>query len=199
MARERGDGGTRQAILDAAGGLFQRLGYSGTSMQQIADEVGILKGSMYHHYGSKQEILYALTRESFASTVDEIGKIALHSEEEPPAKLRSCIRSHVRAFADNHPGLAIITAEQDDNLPAGMHDDIMSLRYRYQHLWEQVVEEGQQVGAFRADASPTIVVNFLLGALNWMYRWYQPEGRLAPEVVADIIANIFVEGLVARD
>lgn len=188
----------RDEILDVAAGLFARQGYSATTMQAVADEVGILKGSLYHHFASKEQILFEITRAPLAALVEQAEQIS-DSKAGAPEKLQVLISHHIRALDKSYPHLGVITAERDDSLPAAMREEIVGLRRRYQKVIEKIYRQGIRRGELTAVESPTIIVNFVLGAVNWMHRWYRPGGEQPPERIAEMLSYTILHGLLPDD
>lgn len=195
MAEKRHDVSRRVAILQSAATLFGRQGYRQTSMQQIADDVGLLKGSLYHHYQSKQEILFEITRGPLEGLVQQATSIAATSMT-PRKKVSEAIRSHITSLDRSYPHLMVVTAETDDSLPAGIRNDIARLRREYQTVWEAIITEGLADGSFRSPGSAGVLVNLILGSINWMHRWYVPDGALDADEVSTVLSAMVLHGIV---
>jgi AcrR family transcriptional regulator len=187
------DRGRRYEIRAVAARLFRSRGYHQTTMQQIADEAGILKGSLYYHYRSKEEMLYDISREPLHRLVNDATTIA-KSDATPSMKIAKMVRNHIEALARSYPELMVITAETGETLPVGMRAEIVSLRRTYQAEWQTVVEAGIRTGEIRPEFPPTILVNYVLGAINWMTRWYDPQGRSSPQDLAEHLTSLVLEG-----
>jgi AcrR family transcriptional regulator len=188
----------RQAILKTAATLFVQHGYQQTSMQQIADEVGLLKGSLYHHYQSKQEILFEITRGPLEALVEQATIIA-KSDVGATEKVTQAIRSHMAAFDRFYPHLMVVTAETDDALPDGIRGEISRLRRDYQQVWEDIFTSGLRDGSFTSPGSAAVLVNLVLGSVNWMHRWYEPDGALGAQEVATVLSAMVLGGIAGSD
>jgi AcrR family transcriptional regulator len=195
VVEKRNDVSRRVAILQSAATLFGRHGYQQTSMQQIADDVGLLKGSLYHHYQSKQEILFEITRGPLEELVQQVTSIAATSMT-PRKKVGEAIRSHIASLDRSYPHLMVVTAETDDALPAGIRNDIARLRREYQAVWEAIVAEGLADESFRSPGSAGVLVNLILGSINWMHRWYVPDGALSADEVSAVLSAMVLHGIV---
>lgn len=187
----------RDEILSIAASLFGRYGYHQTTMQQIADAVGMRKGSLYHHYRSKQEILFEVTRGSLGDLVDEVRLVA-ESSSPPPEKVRRAIYVHLRALERTYPHLMVVTAETDESLPEGIRSSILALRRDYQLLWRRMIEEGFGDATLVSTAPSGVVVNLVLGSINWMHRWYRPNGQLRPDELAKALSDMVLAGIEPR-
>jgi len=186
-------GGRQDVILDAAARLFSTRGYHATSVQDIADAVGILKGSLYHHFESKEAILYRIVKEPITRLHRTVAEIAAMPGP-AAAKLERAAAAHVQAFHDHYPHLFVYLRETEDvrrrfraSAGLGPRD--------YERLWGDIVQGGMKSGEFRADLDPTVVVYGLLGMLNWLYKWYDPKGRLGPTEIAAQFSALALSGL----
>jgi AcrR family transcriptional regulator len=186
-------GGRQDAILDAAARLFSIRGYHATSVQNIADAVGILKGSLYHHFDSKQAILYRIVKEPIARLYRTVGEIAAGTGSAAD-KLERAAAAHVQAFHDHYPHLFVYLRETEDVCRRFRASAGLGPR-EYERLWGEIVRGGMKAGEFRADLDPTVVVYGLLGMLNWLYKWYDPNGRLGPREIAAQFSSLALRGL----
>lgn len=189
------DGGPRVAIINVAMHLFGKQGFSGTSMRDIANAVGLLPGSLYAHIQSKEALLLSIVADGigrfYAATqpyVDSTG--------DPVERLRDMIVAHVEVVADNPERSQVVFHQWrflgEDNLPVAVER-----RRQYERSFEKVVAEGIKSGKFRADLNLRIVVLTILGALNWTPEWFSPEGRLSAREVGQLMANTLLQGILA--
>lgn len=188
---------TNQAkIIEAAAKVFKTKGYQAATVQDIADEVGILKGSLYHHVASKEELLYLVVKEPMThlyAAITEIAGSALSATE----KLRRAIRTHVEAVDRHYPHLFVYLRESEDLRQRFRERTRLSPKL-YEKLWQQVLREGVKSGEFRADIDVQIVSYGLLGMINWLHKWYSPQGRLSAREVAEEFVSFTLAGI-ARD
>lgn len=183
---------SRDAIIDAAIQLFNQNGYHATSMRDIAREVDIQKPSLYHHFGGKEDILLAILdagMEQFARDMEAIAA----AEEDCAAKLRAAIHAHARLIAGN-PDAAAVFLREDRGLGDSYLQHYVARRDQVEQFFRAIVQQGIQEGVFR-DADVTIVTHALLGMVNWMTRWYRPEGRLDAGQIADIFFDLVLHGI----
>jgi AcrR family transcriptional regulator len=190
--------GRHGVILDAASRLFSSRGYHATSMQDIADAVGILKGSLYHHFESKEAILHRIVKEPIARLHRTVGEIAA-SRGAASDKLERAATAHVQAFHEHYPHLFVYLRESDSVRHRFRDADRLGPR-EYERLWVDIVRDGMKAGDLRADLDPTVAVYAMLGMLNWLYKWYDPNGRLGPREIAAQFSALALSGLaVGRD
>lgn len=184
-----------EAIIAAAARVFRTKGYHAATVQDIADAVGILKGSLYHHVKSKEDLLYLIVKEPIAQIYERMAEIVA-SDRPAGEKLRHAIRAHLEAFDRYHPHLFVYLREREE----------MKLRFReqfklspkqYERCWQQMLREGVKSGEFRPDLDVPVVAYGLLGMLNWLHKWYDPRGRLGARAVADQFTALALTGLAA--
>jgi TetR/AcrR family transcriptional regulator, cholesterol catabolism regulator len=182
----------REAILDAAVALFGKFGYAGTTMRDIAREVGVLPGSLYAHISSKETLLDEIVEMgigSFLAIESTIPADGTGSE-----KLRAGIKAHV-AVAAEHPGRSLVVFHQWRFLTEPNLTRALNKRRRYQQLFVRLIEEGIADGSFAPNLDTKIAVFTILGALNWVPEWYSPRGHYGPEEIGDRVADLLLEGL----
>jgi TetR/AcrR family transcriptional regulator len=163
----------RAEILHAALRAFREKGYHATTLDDIAERVGVRKTALYHYFPDKQAILYECHRESVA----ELGRIMAEAERLPRAsdKLAHVIREHVRLMTETLGGSPLafeVTALSEDR-----HASLIAGRDRYERKLRRIIDQGLRDGEFRKGDSK-VAVFVVLGAINWISRWYRPEGAL---------------------
>jgi AcrR family transcriptional regulator len=183
---------TREEILEAAICLFNQNGYHATSMQDIARAVAIKKPSLYHHFDSKEAILLAILESGVTYLIEDIDAV-VRSGLDSASKLRAAVRAHAQLLA-THPGAAAIFLREDRGLGEDYMQEYVAKRDRVEHLLRAIIEQGIAAGDFRPTDVP-ITAHALLGMVNWMTRWYRPEGRLSAAQIADLFTDLFLEGL----
>ncbi len=183
----------RAEILQAALRTFRAKGYHTATLDDIAEHVGVRKTALYYYFPDKQSILYECHRESLA----ELARIMREARAHATAtdKLAHVIREHVRMMTDTLAGsplafeITALSSERDATVIAG--------RDRYERQLRGIIEQGIESGEFRAGSSKVAVL-VILGAINWIARWYKPGGRLeAPEMGAEFVAHL-LGGLAVR-
>jgi AcrR family transcriptional regulator len=182
-----------EEIIEAAAKVFRTKGYHAASVQDIADEVGILKGSLYHHFDSKEELLYLVVKAPIERLYDAVGGIVAM---DLPAgeKLRRAIFAHLGAFDEHYPHLFVYLRETQDLKRRFRATTPLSPK-QYERMWQQILRGGIKSGEFRPDLDVQVVSYGLLGMLNWLYKWYAPAGRLGVREVADQFTKLALTGL----
>ena len=182
-----------EQLYAAALRLFREKGYHATSMQDIADALGLYKGSLYHYIGSKEDLLARVFERAMAALLVEAERIAADTAARPSAQLRQVIRAHVEAVANNLDALTVYLHEWR-TLAGESLDNVRAQRERYTQLVSDIVGRGVRAGEFRAP-DVRIVTLGLLGMCNWVYEWYRPGGRLSPSEIGDRFADLVLDGL----
>ena len=183
----------RLEILRSAAAAFTRNGFTGATMEEIAEQAQMAKGNLYYYFPSKQELLffcqdYSLTR------LNEQAATVLKSKQPADAKLRALIALHVHTVLEELPGS---TAHTDfRSLPKEQLRKIVRKRDRYEKAYRNVVEAGVQESLFEVGDARTAVWA-ILGALNWIVQWYSPKGEMTAEQIARDFGDLFVGRLKA--
>lgn len=182
-------------LLEAATHLFKEKGYHSTSMQELADALGMQKGSLYYYIDSKEELLRRLMERAtsfMASQIDEI-----YATDLPPAgKLRWALESHAVTMMD-HLDLVAVYLHEYRNLPPERMAEALAVRKHYEQVLMQIVEDGITSGEFRA-VNVKMAVFGMLGMLNWTHQWFSPDGPFSANEVAATLADLAMRGLTRR-
>jgi TetR/AcrR family transcriptional regulator, cholesterol catabolism regulator len=186
---------TLDDIVAAAAKVFRTKGYHAASVQDIADAVGILKGSLYHHVKSKEDLLYLIVKEPIAQIYATMTEI-VDSDLPAADKLRRAILAHLEAFDRHYPHLFVYLREREE-MKRRFREQFGLSPKQYERCWQQILREGVKSGEFRADLDVQVVSYGLLGMLNWLYKWYDPRGRLGVREVAEQLSALALTGLVA--
>jgi AcrR family transcriptional regulator len=187
---------TREEILFAAAQIFGQKGYHATSMQDIADSVNLQKASLYHHFESKQEILLCLLDSALDLLIERIAPI--QASPRPPAeKLRDAMRTYIQTVAD-YQNLASVLLLEHRSLDPDLRERHNPRRDRFESIWRDLVQEGQETGIF-ACSSTALTARALLGVMNWTITWYRKEGPMGPSEIAEQFADLFLFGLITRN
>ena len=181
----------RAEILRAALIAFRAKGYHSTTLDDIAEHLGVRKTALYHYFPDKESILYACHRESLAE-VDRLLKEATARFGSAPAQLRYVIREHVRVMAETLEG-SPLAFEVTALSPERQYEIIMA-RDAYEQGLRDIVVRGMEDGSFQP-IDPKIAVFAILGAINWVARWYRPGGGIHAAELGDQFADLLVGGL----
>ncbi|MEX2195930.1 MAG: TetR/AcrR family transcriptional regulator [Thermoleophilaceae bacterium] len=189
--------GRMDDLVAVAAKLFRDRGYDATSMQEIADEVGILKGSVYHYVSTKEDLLWMIVEAPLRELVDGARAILGDLSKPMAERMRETIRLHCESFERHHPHMFVITREYGETLSDARREEISALRDEYYSIWKKAITSGKRSGEVRSDIDTAVTIEAILGMVNWMFRWFKPGGRLTAASVADEFANLLERGIVA--
>jgi AcrR family transcriptional regulator len=181
----------KEDIRRTAAKLFARNGYHGTGVQELSDAVGLGRGALYHHIGSKEALFEDVSTRHVREMI-EIGEALLHEQVSAEEKIRRLSRAQMRTLVDHLPEWTIF--QRDATMLRGpVRRRIVATRDRFERVWAAIVEEGVASGEFRElDA---VAVKGALGMYNYGYLWIRPRGRLSPEEIADVFCDILLGGI----
>lgn len=181
-----------QEILTVSARMFAERGYVATSLQQIADELDMLKGSLYYYINTKEDLLYEVIRSVYwegVATLQQLSK----GEGSAMVRLRAAIGGHVEHLIANIAATTVYLHEFTQ-LSEARQDELSSLDYSG---WiRDLIKEGQADKSIRQDIDPNLGAMAILGAMNWVYRWYRHGGN-TPEEIGNEFAEVFSSGLSA--
>ena len=183
----------RQEILRAAARLFQQQGYDATSMNDVAAALKLSKGGLYHHFQSKDEILFNLMNHAMDITEENVLKPVM-AIPDPEQRLRSLIRRHIAVVLSEREREITVLLHENHPLPPTLRKRINARKKDYIHFLENLVAEVQRARGSQGTVTPRAAAFALLGMLNWIYQWYRPEGTLQEETLAQQYTEIFFQG-----
>jgi len=183
-----------QEIIDAAADIFHRQGYSDTSVQNVADAVGILKGSLYYYIDSKDDLLYRVLLEVHDAAHTILEEVAAMDELSPLEKLDAYVRRHVEYNTRNLTKIAVYYHDYKLLAPE-RRAEIRRQRKLYEDFVLGLVIEAQRQGDVAADLDPAVLSYCLFGALNSVYTWYRPGGKVSADQLADTLARFVLAGV----
>lgn len=181
----------REEILHAALRAFRERGYHATTLDDIAHRLGVRSTALYHYFPDKESILYACHCESLA----EVGRVLERAEERCSSaadRLRCVIREHARVMTDSLEGSPF--AFEVAALKPEHRAEVVAARDSYERALRQIISEGIATGEFRP-VDPKLAVFAILGAVNWIARWYVPDGPTHGSELGDHFAEHLVKGL----
>ena len=186
---------SREQILEAAAQIIREKGYHDTSMSDIAQAVDLRKASLYHHINSKQEILVALLDQALDTLIEGIKPIAA-ADLPADQKFRQALHAFLGYMSENLSLSAVLLLEHRSLDPEGRSAHIPR-RDEYEGYWLQIVEEGLRAGLF-AVQDPRLSVKVVLGVASWTVMWLNPNGRLSASEIADVSADLLLDGFYKR-
>ena len=186
--------GRRIEILKTAAAAFRRRGYHGASVDEIAGALAMTKGNLYYYFRNKEDILYACHDYSLnliLSVMDEIRREDIPADE----KLRKLIVAFVHLIIDELHSTALTLDLQA--LSPALLKKVIARRDRFDRGLRALIQEGVDEGRF-APTDTKLVAFAIMGAVNWIPKWFNPEGPASSEQVGRVFADFLVSGLERR-
>src|ERR671937_1657051 len=180
----------RNELTRQAARLFARKGYHGTSIGEIADALGVQKGSLYAHIASKQDLLYETMLEG--ARAFHAGLDAIPDELPVTEKIRLALRSHLRVVADQLD-VATVFVQEWRYLEGERRDEILAERRRYEERFRALFREGRELSELRSDLDDATAALLALSAANWAYTWLRPG--TGTDELADRFTALLLDGM----
>ena len=181
-----------EELVAAAVRLFRERGYHATSMQDLAEAVGVQRGSLYHYIAAKEDLLWEIMEramETLREGVEPVSRTHLPAS----SRVRDAISAHLTAAAQIRDELTILHVELKSLSPR-RRGTMVAMRDGYERIFRTLVREGIAAGEFRK-VDEKAAVFAILGACNWFTQWFDPGGAASHAVFADTFAGLFLEGL----
>jgi AcrR family transcriptional regulator len=190
---------SRQEILRTAARLFQQRGYDATSMNDVAAALKLSKGGLYHHFQSKDEILFEIMDHAMEITQERVIN-PVRGIADAEERLRALIRLHIEVVLSPRDREITVMLHENHPLPPALRKRINSRKKEYVHFLENLMAEAQKVRhphSTKGKVSPRAAAFALLGMLNWIYQWYKPEGDLQAQNLIPQFTEIIFGGIFA--
>lgn len=183
----------RVEILRSAASAFRRRGYHGASMAEISRALRMTKGSLYYYFRSKEEILYFCHDYSLDILLDLLDEVEKDGRS-PDEKLRRLVVSFVHMIIDELRGTALTMDLQALSPP--LLRKVIAKRDRFDRGVRRIIKEGMDRGVF-ARGDPKLLAFAILGAVNWITRWFDPRGAASSDEIGQAFADYLLAGLEA--
>jgi AcrR family transcriptional regulator len=201
---------SRQEILRTAARLFQQRGYDATSMNDVAAALKLSKGGLYHHFQSKDEILFEIMNHAMEITQERVLN-PVRAIADPEERLRALIRLHIGVVLSPRDREITVMLHENHPLPPALRKRINARKKDYIHFLESLMAEVQQKvqqkvqqeaqsksqPLARGKVSPRAAAFALLGMINWIYQWYKPEGELQAQNLIPQFTDLIFGGIFA--
>ena len=183
--------GKRFEILMSAAAAFRHHGYHGASVDEIASALNMTKGNLYYYFRNKEDILYVCHDYSLDLILKTLKDVE-DSGDPPEKKVHRLVESFVHLYIDVLKGTAW-TLEVEALSPAH-RKKIIEKRDRFDRGFRAILLEGMHSGVF-APSNPKLLAFAILGAINWIPRWYDPSGRASAGEIARVFADFLSAGM----
>jgi AcrR family transcriptional regulator len=184
----------RQDILRTAARLFQQRGYDATSMNDVAAALKLSKGGLYHHFQSKDEMLFHIMSHAMDITEERVIKAVRNIQGNPEERLRTLIRLHIEVVLSVRDREVTVMLHENHPLPPSLRKQINARKKDYIHFVEGLIGDVQKARGAKGTVSPRAGALALLGMINWIYQWYKPEGRLQAQDLVPQYTDLFFSG-----
>ena len=179
-------------VYRTAAQLILQRGYDGTSVGDIANALGITKAGLYHYIRGKTELLYDIMKYGLDELDREV-MVPAHSIEDPAERLRFMITTHAQLVTRGDGAVTILVDEARAVTPA-QYRKVTKLKRAYVDYLRDTLEELRAAGKLR-DVNTTVAAFSIIAAVNWLSRWYQPDGALTANEIAQQITDIALNGV----
>ena len=187
---------SRQDILRTAARLFQQRGYDATSMNDVAAALKLSKGGLYHHFQSKDEILFEIMNHAMEITEERV-LAPVRGIASPEERLRALIRLHIEVVLSPRDREITVMLHENHPLPPGLRKRINTRKKEYIHFVESLMAEVQRARHAKGAVSSRAAAFALLGMINWIYQWYKPEGDLQTHNLVPQFTDLVFGGILA--
>jgi TetR/AcrR family transcriptional regulator len=185
----------RIEILKSAAAAFRRRGYHGASVDEIASALEMTKGNLYYYFRNKEEILFACHDYSLDVLLSLMGEVETDSSP-PDEKLRRLILAFIHMMLDELQGTALTLDLQALSPP--LLKRIIAKRDRFDHGMREIIQQGIDQGLFRP-GDPKMIGFAMMGAVNWITKWFDPEGPMTSQEIGQRFADYLVGGLLKSE
>ncbi len=186
----------KEEIVRIAGELFAARGYVSTTVREIGERAGILSGSLYHHFESKEAIAdHILT--GYYTGMDEKFHAVVATSKDPADALAGIIREAYRGIAEQPNAVALIANSGDHLMASGRFPHIVKLNEELERIWLAVLRDGIKRKVFRETIDPRLIHIFIRDALWVTIRWWRPDGKYSIDEVADRYIDMLLGGILS--
>lgn len=187
---------TSARLLRTAATLFRQKGYASSTTRELAELLGIQKGSLYYHIARKEDLLYQLCVNSLEHIRTEVEQ-TMAEYDTPLDRLYALIQRHMYIILADQDMFATVLIELRE-LSEQRRAKVDELQGEYEGVVKRAISEAQAAGALRQDVPAKQQMLALLNLLNWSAFWYHPGGELTPEQLTETLITIFLDGAGTR-
>ncbi|MDX8366128.1 TetR/AcrR family transcriptional regulator [Cytobacillus sp. IB215665] len=183
---------TPEKIIDVAKELFFRNGYKTTSLKEVADALNVTRPAIYHYFKSKDEIIFSII-DKVTWKITDFAKITLAREDiKDHEKFHLLVKQHILLILENKMDIGLFFDEKKNLSNDLINNSLQHIRLYYKHateLYKKAVASGDFV-----DIPPSIAVQTIFGSCNWAYQWYDANGHLSKEEIAEMMSSLLLNG-----
>ena len=182
-------------ILRTAARIFAEKSYHSTSMRDISRATNVSLAGLYHYCKSKEELLFLIQDNCFGRVVERLEE-RLREVDDPVVKLRIMIENHLSFFAANMAEMKVLSHEAE-SLRGDLHAHVSTRKDTYAKLARNLLHEVQVNRSDYNHVDLTVATYALFGMMNWIYNWYDPNGKLTVQDLAQNLTQLFLGGFLA--
>ena len=188
--------GTKRALIESAVSLFERSGYAATSVQRIVDDARLTKGAFYHHFASKEDLLFEIHEDfmdyQLGRAVEVVARDMAADEQ-----LRALVTEALLEPMSKYKSEIAVFIQERRFLVGPLFDEIKDKRDKFERCFVEVIERGMETGVFRRIGPPRLVAFGVIGMGAWTYSWLDAEGAVSPTEIGEMYGEMLVDGLMA--
>lgn len=184
-------------ILQTAARIFAEKSYHSTSMRDISRATNVSLSGLYYYCKSKEELLFLIQDNCFGRVLEHLER-HLEGVSDPIHKLRIFIQNHLAFFAANMAEMKVLSHEAD-SLAGDLRAHVSSKKQKYTKLARRILSEVQaQQPADRNAIDLTVATYALFGMMNWIYNWYDPNGKMKVAELVENVSRLFLQGFIGH-
>lgn len=184
-------------LIEVATEVFYEKGYEAASLQDIASRLGMLKGSLYYYIQSKEDLLYEVIKSVHAEGLANIESLAA-GEGDALQRLRNVIIGHIDHECANLKKTAVFLHELQALAPE-RQAEILGGDHAYRGVFSNLIAAAQKEGLILDSLDTKLAALWVLGSMNWVYRWLRPDGEFTAHAIGEQFADMTIRGLAAAD
>lgn len=190
--------GRRTEILRRATEVFERQGVKQTSIEDIAQAVGIKREAVYYYFKGRHEILAEIILPQSHALLIGLRNI-VGSDRAFSGKLHDAIQTHLQSYNPSYLEMSVALREDHFFGSDKKFSELRTVWKDYGNLWTQLIRDGQNRGEFRPQHDPKIIAFGILGMCNWLSRWFNPDKSTSIEEIIETYFVFALEGLANRE
>ena len=179
-------------ILRTAARIFAEKSYHSTSMRDISRATNVSLAGLYHYCRSKEELLFLIQDNCFGRVLERLEK-QLQEVDDPVTRLGIFIENHLSFFAANMAEMKVLSHEAE-SLRGDLHAHVSTRKDNYTRLARRILQEVQESTKKQQQVDLTVATYALFGMMNWIYNWYDPQGKLKVHDLAQHLTQLFLDG-----
>lgn len=184
--REKKAAKKKEEILRSAASVLDAKGFHRTTMEDIASNLLMTKGSMYYYFKNKDDLLYQCHQMIMKISIERIEE-AVHSPLTPTEKLKKAVKAHV-ILSTSEKSMFMMMDKPNQNFSGDHLDHALKQRKEYANYFDVIINEGIEKGEFDPSIEIRTVRFIILGSLNWIMQWYREDGPQSGEQIAESFA-----------